>query len=272
MAVIRIAHTIHRGRIAEQAPPGQVPVIRQIGTREVWEALRQGWEDFLAQPTQLVFLAIIYPVIGLVAARAASDENLMPLVWPLASGFALVGPIAALGIYEISRRREQNLPTGWLNAFDVLRSPNLGAIVILTVMLLAIFVAWLFTAQLIYDSVFQGARPANWDQFTQMLFRTEEGYRLMVLGNAVGLLFAMLVLAVSVVSFPMVLDRPVGPMAAAGTSIRAVMANPVPMGLWGLIVAVLLFAGSILFFVGLAVALPVLGHGTWHLYRKVVRA
>lgn len=272
MAVIHSSDRAPRDRIAEQAPPGQIPAIRQIGTREVWAALREGWEDFLAQPTQLVFLAIIYPIIGLVAARAASDGNLMPLVWPLASGFALVGPITALGIYEISRRREQNLPTSWLNAFDVLRSPNLGAIVILAVMLLAIFVAWLFTAQYIYDSIFSGARPDSWDQFTQQLFRTDEGYRLMVVGNSVGLLFAMLVLAVSVVSFPMVLDRPVGPLAAIGASIRAVMANPVPMGLWGLIVAVLIFAGSIPFFVGLAIALPVLGHGTWHLYRKVVGA
>jgi uncharacterized membrane protein len=137
-------------------------------------------------------------------------------------------------------------------------------------MLLAIFVAWLFTAQYIYDSIFLGARPANWDQFTQQLFQTDEGYRLMVVGNSAGLLFAAFVLTISVVSFPMVLDRPVGPLAAIEASIRAVMANPVPMALWGLIVAVLIFAGSIPFFVGLAIALPVLGHGTWRLYRKVV--
>lgn len=268
MATSRVLADAHG--LPERAAVAGEPVLRRIGTSDVWAALREGWGDFLAHPTQLVFLAVIYPIIGLVAAQAASDGALMPLMWPLISGFALVGPIAALGIYELSRRRERNLPTRWTDAFGVLRSPNLGGIILLGVMLLAIFVAWLFTAQAIYDSIFRGVHPASVQAFAQQLFHTEEGHRLIWAGNGVGLLFAILVLAVSVVSFPLLLDRPVGPLTALRASVRAVAMNPVPMGLWGLIVAVLLFLGSLPLFVGLAVVLPLLGHGTWRLYRKVV--
>ncbi|WP_424137353.1 DUF2189 domain-containing protein [Roseomonas chloroacetimidivorans] len=272
MAIAPGYDRLPRDKIAGQAASHSEPAVRRISSSHVWSALREGWEDFLTHPTQLIFLAIIYPVIGLVAAQIASDGDLMPLMWPLISGFALVGPIAAMGIYELSRRREKGQPATWLHAFAVLRSPNLGAIFILAVMLLAIFVAWMFTAQAIYDAIFQGARPASVSDFTQQVFRTREGWRLMLVGNGVGLLFAILVLALSVVSFPLLLDRPVGPLTALRTSLRAVMTNPGPMALWGLIVAVLLFAGSLPLFVGLAVALPVLGHGTWRLYRKVVTA
>ena len=270
MTVIRILNTTPRDRTAGEAARRLEPTIRRIGTGDVWNALREGLADFLVHPTQLIFLAVIYPVIGMLAGHLASGGSLMPLMWPLISGFALVGPIAALGIYELSRRRERNLPVGWLDAFGVLRSPNLGGIIVLSVMLLAIFVAWLFTAQFIYTFIFQGAVPASVEDFTQQVFRTPEGHRLMLVGNGVGLLFAMVVLALSVVSFPLMLDRPVGPIMALRTSVRAVVANPVPMALWGLIVAVLLFLGSLPLFVGLAVVLPVLGHGTWRLYRKVV--
>lgn len=272
MAAARGAGATTLDRIGPRAEAAREPRIRRIDADDVLSALREGWGDFLAHPTQLVFLALIYPVIGLVAAQVASDGELMPLMWPLVSGFALVGPVAALGIYELSRRREAGLPARWTDAFGVLRSPNLGAIVILGVMLLAIFVAWLFTAQAIFDSIFGGARPASVEEFTRQVFHTEEGRRLMLLGNIAGLLLAVLVLAVSVVSFPLLLDRPVGPMTAIRSSVRAVATNPFPMALWGMIVAGLLFLGSLPLFVGLAVVLPVLGHATWRLYRKVVLA
>ncbi|MDB5369834.1 MAG: hypothetical protein JWP20_1392 [Roseomonas sp.] len=247
-----------------------LPAIRRIGTAALWRALRLGWEDFSANPTQLVFLAIIYPVIGVVAAAAAAGRDMMPLIWPLLSGFALVGPVAALGIYELSRRREQGLPVTWVHAFGVLRSPSISSILALGVLLLAIFVVWLFTAQAIYDTTFAGVAPASGPDFVRQVLGTEAGWRLMLLGNGVGLLFAIVVLALTVISFPLLLDRPVGAGVAMRTSLRAVVLNPGPMALWGLMVAVILAIASIPLFVGLAVAVPVLGHATWHLYRAVV--
>lgn len=246
------------------------PVIRKIGVRDLREALARGWDDFQAIPTQLVFLCILYVVIGLIAARAAATGRLMPLFWPLVSGFALVGPIAALGLYEISRRRERGLAVAWHDVFGVLRSPAILSIGFLAVMLVAIFVAWLAVAQAIYDSTMGGFRPGSVGEFLRVIFGTSEGWRLIILGNGVGFLFAVVVLTLTVVSFPMLLDRHVDPGLAIRTSVRAVMANPGPMALWGLIVGVLVMLGSIPLFIGLAVVLPVLGHATWHLYRRVV--
>jgi len=247
------------------------PAVRRIDTAAVWRALSLGWRDFRENPTQLVFLAVIYPVIGLLAAGYASGRDMMPIVWPLLSGFALVGPVAALGVYEISRRRERGEQASWVNAFDVRHSPSLPSILALGVVLLAVFVAWLFTARAIFDGTF-AAMPvaAGPGEFLRQVLRTPEGWRLMLLGNGIGLLFAATVLALTVVSFPLLLDRPVGMAAAVRTSLRAVVLNPGPMLLWGALVAAILAVSSIPLFVGLAVAVPVLGHATWHLYRAVV--
>jgi uncharacterized membrane protein len=246
------------------------PELRRIGTAELATALRRGWADFLATPTQLMFLCVLYPVIGLVAATLAAGGEVMHLFYPMAAGFALVGPIAALGLYEISRRREAGLPASWVNVFDVLKSPALPAIGALGLMLVVLFLAWLWAADAIHAATL-GTLPVQPGQdITTLLFATPEGRRMILLGNAVGFGFAVVVLALTVVSFPMLLDRDGGVGQAIGTSLRAVVLNPVPMALWGLIVAVLLLLGSLPLFIGLAVVLPVLGHATWHLYRLVV--
>jgi uncharacterized membrane protein len=247
------------------------PVLRRIGTGDLATALRLGWADFLATPTQLMFLCVLYPVIGLIAATLAAGGEVMHLFYPMAAGFALVGPVAALGLYEISRRREAGLPASWANVFDVLKSPALPAIVALGLLLVVLFLAWLWAADAIHAATL-GTLPAQPGQdLTTLLFGTQEGRRMILIGNAVGFLFAVAVLALTVVSFPMLLDRDGGVAQAVATSLRAVALNPVPLALWGLIVAVLLLLGSLPLFIGLAVVLPVLGHATWHLYRLVVQ-
>jgi uncharacterized membrane protein len=248
--------------------PSEAPAVRRIGFGHLGLALRRGWADFMAAPTQLAFLCILYPVIGLLAATLAAGREVMHLLYPMAAGFALVGPVAALGLYEISRRRENGLPASWVNVFDVRRSPAIGSILVLAVLLLGLFLAWLWAADAIYAATL-GSLPATTDPWTA-LFDTEEGWRMIWLGNAVGFGFAVAVLVLTAVSFPMLLDRDGGVAQAVGTSIRAFATNPLPMLGWGLIVAALLLLGSIPLFIGLAVVLPVLGHATWHLYRLVV--
>jgi uncharacterized membrane protein len=246
------------------------PVVRRIGVADLKDALARGYDDFMAIPTQLVFLGIFYPLIGLVAARAASGGNVLPLLYPLVAGLSLMGPVAAVGIYELSRRREQGLEISWLNAFDALRSPAIGAIMALGLLLGVIFVAWLFAAQAVYQMTMGGAPPASIGDLIERVVSTRAGWNLILLGNAVGFGFAVLVLTLTVVSFPLLLDRDGGVRMAVRTSIRVVLANPVTMALWGLIVAVALFLGCLPVFIGLAVVMPLLGHATWHLYRKVV--
>ncbi len=269
-----MAEALTSRRAAAAASPANAaePAVQRIALADVGDALRRGWQDFLAAPTQLLFLGVLYPIVGLFAARAtAGGGDAMALFYPLVAGLSLMGPVAALGIYEISRRRERGWAVSWLDAFSVLRSPAILSIAALALMLLVIFGAWVLVAELIYGATLGAvAQPSSVGEFVRLLRDTPEGWRLILLGNGAGLLFAVLVLSLTVVSFPLLLDRDVGPGAAVRISLRAVAANPVPMAAWGLIVAALLVLGSLPLFVGLAVVMPVLGHGTWHLYRKVV--
>lgn len=245
------------------------PAVRKITIGDLREALRQGWADFLAIPTQLVFLCILYPIVGLVVARAAVGTDLLPLLFPLVAGMALLGPVLAVGIYELSRRRELGLSVSWLNAFDVLWSPAIFAIALIGCLLLAAFVAWMTVARGIF-ALTVGVAPGSVGDFARDVMNTTGGFYLAVAGNAAGALFAVAVLVLTVVSVPMLLDRAGSPLVAIQTSVRAVAANPGVMAAWGVIVAGLLVLGCLPLFVGLAVVVPVLGHATWHLYRRVV--
>ena len=247
-----------------------MPAVRRIGVADVRLALSRGVEDFLAVPTQLLFLGLIYPLVGLVAARAAWGGRLLPLLFPMVAGLSLMGPAAALGIYELSRRREAGEEPSWLDAFSVLRSPAIGAIAALGVILALIFVAWLYAAHAIYVATIGPMAPPSVGHFARTVLETPEGWRLIVFGNLAGFGFALVVLALTVVSFPLLLDRNTSLATAIRTSLRACAVNPGPMALWGLTVAALLLLGCLPAFVGLAVVMPVLGHATWHLYRRVV--
>ena len=228
--------------------------------------------DFNEKPSHLMILTVVYPLVAFVLARLNFGYDVLPLLFPLAAGFALVGPVAALGLYELSRRRELGLGTSWSNAMEAFRAPAIRSILALGLLLAALFVAWVFVADALYRSLLGSAAPSSVGEFLRLVFTTSGGWGLIVLGNAIGFLFAVVALTISVVSFPLLLDKDVGAATAVETSIRAVRENPVTMALWGLIVAGLLVIGSIPLFVGLAVVLPVLGHATWHLYRKVVEA
>ena len=251
-------------------PARGLPAIRSIGFRDLKYALAKGLEDFRAMPTHVIFLSLIYPVAGIALWRATFGYNVVPLLYPLAAGFALIGPFAAIGLYELSRRRELGLDTSWKHAFDIIHSPSVWGLAALGLFLLAIFGVWLAVANGIYVANFGYRQPATLTEFTDMVLRTPEGHRLIVVGNVVGFFFAVLAFALSVVSFPLLLDRNVGVPVAIATSVRAILKNPVTMVLWGLIVAAGLALGSLPFFFGLAVVMPVLGHATWHLYRRVV--
>ncbi len=247
-----------------------LPVIRKIGVADLRDALAKGMDDFYAMPTHAMFLCVIYPIVGFVLARLVFGYSILPMLYPLASGFALVGPVAALGLYELSRRREAGRDLSAANAFDVFESSSIGAIAALGFLLLVIFALWVAVANAIYIANFGYATPASIEDFLHEVLTTRAGWMLIIAGNGVGLLFAILVLTISAVSFPLLLDRDVGAAVALLTSIRAVSRNPLTMALWGLIVAALLVIGSIPFFIGLTVIVPILGHATWHLYRRVV--
>ena len=246
------------------------PAIRKIGLADIRDALVKGIDDFSVMPTHVLFLGVLYPLIGLLPAFLTLGYEVAPPLFPLASGFALVGPFAAMGLYELSRRREQGLDSSWTNAFDVVRSPSRDALLALGFLLMAIFLIWLATAELLYRSLFGYTTPESIPHFVRQVFTTPAGWTLIVVGNAIGFVFAVIALTISVVSFPLLLDREVGAAVAIHTSVRAVLANPLTMATWGLIVAVALVLGSVPLFLGLAIVMPIPAHATWHLYRKVV--
>jgi uncharacterized membrane protein len=248
------------------------PAIRRIGFADIKTALVRGVDDFYAMPTHAIFLCMIYPIIGLVLARLAFGYSTLPLLYPLISGFALVGPFASLGLYEMSRRREAGEDVSITHAFEVLHKSSIGAITALSLLLFIIFLIWLGVANAIYIADFGYAPPQSIEQFVHDVLTTSAGWNLIVVGNGIGFLFAVLVLAIGVFSFPLLVDRDVGAAVALSTSVRAVLKNPATMAVWGLIVAVLLLLGSIPLFLGLTVIMPILGHATWHLYRLTIDA
>jgi uncharacterized membrane protein len=254
----------------EEVVRAGLPEVRRITAADIRDVLAKGIDDFTANRTDVIFLCVLYPILGLVFARLASGSSTLPLLFPLVSGFALVGPLAGVGLYEMSRLREQGVDGGWTAAFGVVRSPSFGSIVLLGLLLAAIFVIWLLAAEAIYLLTLGPQPPASIAAFAHDVLTTPAGWVLVVVGVGAGFMFALLVLAISVVSFPLLLDRKVGVDYAVRTSVRAVVANPGPMALWGLIVAASLVIGSIPLFFGLVIVLPVLGHATWHLYRKMV--
>lgn len=246
------------------------PAVNRITVHDLRDVLRKGVEDFGACRTDVIALCLFYPVIGFVLAWVAFDRNLVPLLFPLISGFALIGPVAGVGLYEMSRLREIGQAPSWADGFAVIKSPSFAAIAALGLLLGAVFVIWLLTAHGIYYATLGPEPPASIGAFFRATFTTGAGWAMIIVGCAVGFLFAALVLASSVVSFPLLLDRDVGLPVAVITSLRVTAANPLPIAVWGLIVTAGLVVGSIPMFLGLIVVLPILGHATWHLYRCTV--
>jgi len=245
--------------------------VRTIGASDIYDAIKLGIADFKAKPSHLFLLGLIYPIAGSIGAAWAFGSDLLPLVLPIVGGYAIMGPFAAIILYRISRRREQGRDFPWSDAFTKLTGPNAKTIGVLGLFLLVIFIVWLFIAQMIYNATIGAIGFSSAAEFLRLVFLTPQGWTLIIVGNGVGLLLALVVFATNVVSFPMALDREdISPMVAIRTSIRASLASPKAMLLWGAIIVSSMIAGALVFLVGLAVVLPVLGHASWHVYRKAV--
>jgi len=247
-----------------------LPSVRKIALGDLKDALSKGWDDFMHKPSHVLILAVIYPIIGLILFRLTFGYHLLPLLFPLAAGFALLGPFAALGFYEVSRRREQGQELSWWEIIGSVSHHSWGAILALGTLLTVIFFAWILTAESIFEAIFGNQLPSSVAEFVDEVFETEGGVKLIIAGNFIGFLFALLCFTISVVAFPLILDRNVSAPAAIVTSVNAVIANPVTMLAWAIFVVAALIVGSLPLLLGLVVVLPVLGHATWHLYRKVV--
>jgi uncharacterized membrane protein len=252
------------------APAAQDIEIREIGLHDLRIVLVQGWQAFAEKRGDLIFVALIYPVAALLAGLLAFNMSILPLIVPVAAGAMLLGPPAASGFYELARRRQLGLDSGWRHFVDGYQGPTAESLMGLTSLVAMLFLVWIMAAWMIYGATMGTIPIDNPVAFIQAVFSTPAGWEMIIIGNLVGLGFAIAALAMSVVSFPMLVDRPVGLAAAVHTSIRVTMKNPVTIAVWGLIVVALLVLGAIPAFVGLGVVLPVLGYATWYLYARAV--
>ncbi len=264
----------HLGRTVEELGSTGVhslPEVNRLTFSDLGYALRRGFEDFAACRSDAMFLVLIYPVIGVLLIAMGLSLNLLPLIVPVILGFALVGPVAAVGLYEMSARREAGLEPRWIDALAVVRSPAFGAIVVLGLYLAALFILWLVAADMIYSRTLGPEPPASIASFANAVLTTREGWIMAIGGGLVGAGFALAALAMSLVSFPLLLDRHVGLPVAVATSMRVLRRNPVVCLAWGILVGTALAIGAIPLLTGLIVVVPVLGHATWHLYRRAVK-
>jgi uncharacterized membrane protein len=245
--------------------------VRRISGHDLDAALREGFADFASKRGDLVFIGLIYPIVGFLVAMAAMNMSVWPMVFPLVAGISLLGPLVATGFYELAKRRESGMDSSWFHFLDVLKSKSREEIAIVGAVLIGLFVMWLAVAGMVHTAFFGNMiRQPSFNHFMQEVLTTPQGWGMIIVGNLIGLGFAFAVLALSVVSLPMLVDREVSAGTAIRTSLRAFSANKGVMIRWGLTVAVLLVLGSIPFFVGLAVVLPVLGYATWHLYTRLI--
>jgi len=254
---------------SQRARSKPIPV-RTINDDDLRFALRQGYSDFGDLRGDLVFAGLIYTVLGLAAVVMTTSRPLMPFFYPVVAGVALLGPIAAVGFYELARRRESGDEVHWFNFIDVRKRPSVDDMGMVAGLLLVIFLAWLIAAGALYWLIFGWTTPTSIGGFLAMIFTTARGWMLIIAGAIVGVIFGWLVLALSVASLPMLVDCDVSASEAVSASWRAAHVNKREMIRWGVVVTALLVLGSIPLFVGLAFVLPWLGYSTWHLYTRLV--
>jgi uncharacterized membrane protein len=257
--------------IPRAAPRKAEIPIRTITDDDLRGSLRQGLSDFMTFRGDIIFAGLVYTVIGIAAVVMSTSRPLMPFFLPVVAGVGLLGPIAAVGFYELAERREDgDRDLHWFNFLDVRKRATVDDMGIVAGLLLAIFFAWLLVAGALYAVLFGWAAPASVGDFLAMVFTTGRGWALIVAGGVIGAIFGWFVLALSVVSLPMLVDCNVSAADAVSTSWRAAHANKGEMIRWGITVLVLLVLGSIPLFVGLAFVLPWLGYSTWHLYTRLI--
>ncbi len=251
------------------SPPRQDPVVRPITTSDIAEALGAGLRDFQAMPLYGIGFGAAYALGGLGILASVTALGMPYLAYPLAAGFALAGPFVAVGLYEISRRREANLPISLGALWRTVRSRSeVGWMAFVT---LFIFIMWMYQVRLLM-ALFLGfnASFSTLPQFINVVLTTQEGLLFLALGNVIGAVLSVIMFSLTVVSFPLLLDRDVDFITAMITSVRAVVTSPRPLIGWAFVIVMLLAASALPAFLGLIFTLPVLGHATWHLYRRIV--
>jgi len=245
------------------------PIVRPIAATDIAEALGEGLRDFQALPLYGLCFGALYAIGGILIVLSLTAFDMAFLAYPLAAGFALIGPFVAVGLYEVSRRRETAQQVSLGAIWSTIRSRSeIRWMALVTVF---VFVAWMYQVWLLLALLLgPNVSFSNIQEFLTVVLTTKAGLLFLVIGNLVGAILSLILYSLTVVSFPLLLDREVDFVTAMVTSVRAVVTSPLPMIAWAAVIAILLIVSALPYFLGLLVTLPVLGHATWHLYRRIV--
>lgn len=246
-----------------------LPEVQRVTIADIKPVLRAGLRDFLRAPAFGLFFSAFYVAGGLVLwqvyAAAGQEWWLMPFI----VGFPILAPFAGVGLYEVSRRIEAGEVLDWPRVLGVVFAQKDRQIPSMAMVILLMFMFWVFVAHTIF-ALFMGLSAlTNITSSPAVLFQGN-GPVMLLVGSAIGAGFAAVLFSITVAGLPLLLEREVDFVSAMIVSVRAVLVNVVPMAAWGLTIAVILFASMIPLFLGLLVALPVLGHASWHMYRKLL--
>ncbi|WP_425305385.1 DUF2189 domain-containing protein [Chthonobacter albigriseus] len=255
---------------ASETTPYRMPTVRMLGTEDIRAALLAGAEDFRRAPQYGLFFGGLYAAGGILLVLAVTSLHMPWLAYPLAAGFALLGPFVAVGLYEVSRRLETGLPLGWgpvLGAAYAQSGKQLAGMAFIT---LFIFLIWMYQVRLLMALFLGGQSFTTLPGFITVVFTTFDGWMFLAVGHVIGAALSIFVFSLTVVWFPLLLDRDTDVVTAMITSVKTVVTSPVPMIGWAVIVVAALILSAVPIFLGLAITLPILGHTTWHLYRRAV--
>ena len=258
------------GESTGTAPAGTMPKVHALTAGDIRAAFNQGYADFLRAPLFGFFFSGVYVIGGLLIAQSLLVWDMSWMIYPVAIGFPLIAPFAAVGLYEVSRRLSTGEPLAWNEILSVIRLQSKRELAFMAFVVLFIFWIWMYQVRLLIALILGRMSFATWESFTQTLFTTPEGWTFLIVGHVVGAVLALALFSITVVSIPMLLDRNVDFVTAMITSVKAVAASPVVMLGWGVVVTLMVIAAMIPVFLGLLIALPVLGHTTWHIYKKAV--
>jgi uncharacterized membrane protein len=250
---------------------GTMPAVNRLTARDIREAFNAGYADFLKAPLFGFFFSGVYVIGGLLIAQSLFVWDMPWMIYPVAIGFPLIAPFAAVGLYEVSRRIAAGEPLAWNQILSVIRLQSKRELAFMAFVVLFIFWIWMYQVRLLIALILGRMSFSTLERFTDIVFTTPEGWLFLAIGHVVGAVLALVLFSVTVVSIPMLLDRNVDFVTAMITSVKTVVASPVVMLGWGVIVTLMVIAAMIPVFLGLLVALPVLGHATWHIYKKAVQ-